>query len=327
MTKKKAGTEVLAQAGLEKTEQIELPEDWLPEGWLMVEGMAEDPNVIDPNGITMPLSSFMAARESVSAPVVYEESEPVSWMDGNPDQLRRAIVLRTENRSILLAWIKGALVETVDYGRIHFVKKDKCPAGSSCTDPFHYSKPSLWKAGAEKIAGMLGLTAVWPELRDELGHLKAGAEVIGLRCQLIDQSGRVVSEGVGARSTKQDYNDINKSLKMAKKSGLIDAVLNAGGLSEVFTQDIVDDDNLGDNVLAQLDEEGQHNLLRKANEMFGDQAEDVLSSLARNRFRISSGNWREIPARRYVDAVRSLEEKAEEGLAENVADFVEGEDE
>ncbi len=52
--------------------------------------------------------------------------------------------------------------------------------------------------------------------------------------------GRVVAEGVGARSLNQDYGDINKSLKMVEKSAHIDATLRLAGLSEVFTQDIED---------------------------------------------------------------------------------------
>ena len=48
------------------------------------------------------------------------------------------------------------------------------------------------------------------------------------------------ADGVGARSLKQDYGDINKSLKMAEKSAHIDATLRMAGLSEVFTQDIED---------------------------------------------------------------------------------------
>jgi hypothetical protein len=64
--------------------------------------------------------------------------------------------------------------------------------------------------------------------------------MILLKCQLLDMGGNTVSEGIGARTLKQDYDDANKALKMAKKSSLIDAVLNAGGLSEVFTQDVED---------------------------------------------------------------------------------------
>ena len=41
---------------------------------------------------------------------------------------------------------------------------------------------------------------------------------------------------------KDDYGDLNKGFKMAKKSALVDAVLNCAGLSEIFTQDVEDMD-------------------------------------------------------------------------------------
>ena len=61
-----------------------------------------------------------------------------------------------------------------------------------------------------------------------------------IRCEIMDAGGRVVADGIGARSLKQDYGDINKALKMAEKSAHIDATLRMAGLSEVFTQDLED---------------------------------------------------------------------------------------
>jgi hypothetical protein len=69
-----------------------------------------------------------------------------------------------------------------------------------------------------------------------------------VRCELKDAAGRVLAEGVGARSLKQDYGDLNKCLKMAEKSAHIDAVLRLAGLSEVFTQDLEDLKAVGEEV-------------------------------------------------------------------------------
>jgi hypothetical protein len=63
-----------------------------------------------------------------------------------------------------------------------------------------------------------------------------------LRCELQNSAGAVLAEGVGARALETDYGDLNKALKMTKKSGQKDAVLNCGGLSEIFTQDLEDMD-------------------------------------------------------------------------------------
>lgn len=165
-----------------------------------------------------------------------------SAFDVTPRDFKRALERRKKNRDALMEWIRESLVEGADFGRLHVVKKDVCNKGRHCDNDYHFSKPSLWKSGAEKIHGMLGLRAHWPELEAEVEALKKGQKLIVLRCILLDQAGNTVAEGVGGRSLDQDYGDINKAIKMAKKSGLIDAVLNAGGLSEIFTQDVEDMD-------------------------------------------------------------------------------------
>jgi len=165
-----------------------------------------------------------------------------SAFDIKPSLFKAGLKRRGQNRDALMTWIRDALVEGTDWGRIHVIKKDQCDAGKYCSNPYHFSKPSLWKAGAEKIVGMMGLRATWPNLDAELESVRGGGSTIFLKCQLLDMAGNPISEGIGARALDQDYNDANKAFKMAKKSSLIDAVLNAGGLSEVFTQDVEDMD-------------------------------------------------------------------------------------
>ena len=146
-----------------------------------------------------------------------------------------------------MEWLRSALVDGVDYGRIHVVSKDRCSFAKQgrvkdCGDSNHWSKPSLFKPGAEKITGMLGMTTHFPSLRqyEEAVLNKSEISTIVMRCELRDAQGRVVAEGVGARNLSQDYGDVNKSLKMVEKSAHIDAILRLAGLSEVFTQDIED---------------------------------------------------------------------------------------
>lgn len=149
---------------------------------------------------------------------------------------------RKQNRAALMDWIRSALIEGTDYGKIHVVSRSKCQAGKDCKNPNHFSKPSLFKPGAEKICGMLGVTVRYPTLPDYEKAALAGANLsqIIIRCEIVDASGRVVADGVGARIIAQDNGDINKALKMAEKSAHIDATLRMAGLSEVFTQDIED---------------------------------------------------------------------------------------
>ena len=166
-------------------------------------------------------------------------------LDIKPSLFKAGLERRKKNRDTLIDWVREALVEGTDFGRIHVIKKDRCPDGAYCSNPYHFSKPSLWKAGAEKISGMLGLRVAWPTLRDYEDRIIRGEAVteILLRCELTNSDGQLVAEGIGGRTND---GDLNKALKMAKKSGQIDAVLNVGGLSEVFTQDLEDmsDDQL-----------------------------------------------------------------------------------
>mgnify|MGYP003640846552 FL=1 len=135
---------------------------------------------------------------------------------------------RGTNRKALMSWVADALVESVDYGAIMIGGRP--------------SKKSLFKPGSEKICGMLGLRPTFPNLAQYEQAAINGKTIENLliRCELVNGANLVVSEGVGARAVRQDNNDLNKSLKMALKSAMIDATLRCAGLSEVFTQDIED---------------------------------------------------------------------------------------
>ena len=156
------------------------------------------------------------------------ESRHAGPLDMEPAAFRAGLDRRKENRNALMEWIRSALVENVDYGRIPTKRGP--------------SKPSLFKPGAEKICGMLGIITTFPTLTEYEQAAFKGVEVksVVLRCALLDSRGVIVAEGVGARSLAQDYGDLNKALKMAEKSAHIDATLRMAGLSEVFTQDIED---------------------------------------------------------------------------------------
>ena len=199
----------------------------------------------------------IAEEEPISLPAVIE-SQPkamalphssitVSPLDLPAEQFKAGLDRRKANRELLMEWLRSALIEGVDFGRIHVASKDRCQAArqgrvKDCGDPAHWSRNSLFKSGAEKITGMLGMTVHYPSLPDYEQAVLIGTTLttIMLRCELRDAHGRVVAEGVGARSVGQDYGDINKTLKMAEKSALIDSCLRLAGLSEIYTQDIED---------------------------------------------------------------------------------------
>jgi hypothetical protein len=171
----------------------------------------------------------------------------VSPLDQPAEAFRLNLERRRQNRDALIAWLKQALVEGVDYGSVHIVGKERCPLArqgraSECRDPHHHSKPALFKSGAEVICSALGLTAAYPNLPAYEQAILAQQDIrtIMLRCELRDAQGHVVAEGVGARSVAQDYGDVNRSLKMCTKSAMVDSTLRAGAISALFTQDYPD---------------------------------------------------------------------------------------
>ena len=173
----------------------------------------------------------MTPTETDQLPVAQSETpSALTPYDASPQEFKSALMRRGENRASLMAWIREALVEGVDFGRIQTKRG--------------MSKPSLWKPGAEKICGMLGLRAVFPTFRDYEQATLTGVEInnVLLRCHLTDAGGTIVSDGVGARSVASCDGDLNKALKMAAKSAMIDATLRCSGLSEVFSQDLDDDE-------------------------------------------------------------------------------------
>jgi hypothetical protein len=186
--------------------------------------------------IEHPAAAQAPAPEQQEAPAAPATTPAASPLDLPAEQFRAGLDRRQENRQALISWIWQALEAWVDYGWVWSKKRRE------------WSKPFLQKPGAEKICGMLGVTVHYPNLPDyEQAALNGVAlEHIILRAEIRDGSGNVVANGVGARSLKQDYGDLNKALKMAEKSAHIDATLRLAGISEIFTQDLEDMAGLGD---------------------------------------------------------------------------------
>ena len=133
---------------------------------------------------------------------------------------------REKNRNALIEWCSATFKEEVDYGQVVGQKK------------------SLLKPGAEKILVILGLKPIFPNLHkiEEAGSGGVEIENIVLECQIVTADDYVVGVGVGGRQVSRDRGDLNKALKMAKKSAMIDATLTCCGLSEQFTQDMEEKD-------------------------------------------------------------------------------------
>ncbi len=199
-----------------------------------------------PTSIQEPTKAIAKHKASNVVPLP-NSGVAVSPMDLPTDHFSAALNRRKQNRQLLMEWLRSSLVNGIDYGSIHVVGRDRCQLTqmghtNDCKEASHWSKPCLFKPGAEKITGMLGMTVNFPSLPDYEAAVFGDVPitVIVMRCELRDAHGHVVAEGVGARNLSQDYGDINKSFKMVEKSAHIDATLRLAGLSEMFTQDLDD---------------------------------------------------------------------------------------
>ena len=174
------------------------------------------------------------------------EPFPSSPIDYPSETFEKGIQRRHKNREVLLQWIKENLKAEADYGSIHF--DENCPyahngSADLCADPSHWSKPVLWKGGAEKILNVLGLSVHFPSLNQfemAAAHKQEINEIV-LKCQIKTHAGTVIADGVGARTIGQDGGVLNTSIKMCARASMIDATIRACGLTNVFAQNVHQD--------------------------------------------------------------------------------------
>jgi hypothetical protein len=129
---------------------------------------------------------------------------------------------------LMVAFVKVQMVENIDYGKI---------PGTS--------KPTLLKAGAEKLCRLFSLRPSY-ELIDFVTDFDKPLFHYHYRCTLVRQ-GEMVGQGDGSCNSKENkyekqkykiYDLTNTIVKMAQKRALVAAVLSSCGASEFFTQDL-----------------------------------------------------------------------------------------
>jgi hypothetical protein len=158
----------------------------------------------------------------------------------NPTELKEQLVTEGVRRELLQKFIKDNLSEGVDYGRIHIATKERCQKPWDCTNDKHFSKPCLFKPGAEKFCSLLQLRADFTADKETLEMVGNPTGLIAFRCTLTQiATGLVVAEGRGTCTVSEKGGLVNTTVKIAEKRAHIDAVLRLG-LSDSFTQDLED---------------------------------------------------------------------------------------
>lgn len=114
-------------------------------------------------------------------------------------------------------------------------------------------RPTLLKSGAEKLQMAYQLRAEYRLLNDHATVIVDSANKPWFNyeflCSLFAGDVRIC-DGVGCANSREpssgfagDYQMANKTIKVAKKRALVDAILTVSGLSGMFKRDIEDDEN------------------------------------------------------------------------------------
>ncbi len=153
-----------------------------------------------------------------------EIEQELEVLPSETESLEVSVQEQGKKREILLAYAADHMILGVDY---HDIK----------------GKKSLGKPGAEKICSLFGVVIGEPEHAQEFfdsfpDSVKEGGAIV-IKTKLY-RNGEYIGAGLGARTLKQDSGDLNKAIKMARKSSVIDAVISSFGLSDLFTQDLED---------------------------------------------------------------------------------------
>ncbi|NLJ89059.1 MAG: hypothetical protein GX327_09880 [Epulopiscium sp.] len=135
-----------------------------------------------------------------------------------------------ERINMLQEFIKKHMKKGEDYGEIPGI-----------------SKPTLLKAGAEKLCDVYGFSKL-VEVKNRMEDWEKGFFHYEVEVTLINKKTALIeSQGLGSCNSKErkyryqdSYTIVNTILKMAKKRALIDAVLSATRSSGIFTQDVED---------------------------------------------------------------------------------------
>jgi hypothetical protein len=175
-------------------------------------------------------NEYIPEPDDLNTPVAVREAQaPVPALRPRTpqvDDLEAALQVWTSERAVVQRFLKQELRANVDYYTLKIGGKE--------------SKPSLSKAGAEKVLGWLKIQASFLPDTGTWEMLGRPQDLLCYVCTLRTRSGEIVGEGRGARSLKKDGGDVNKAIKMAEKSSMVSAVLRTGALSDVFTQDLED---------------------------------------------------------------------------------------
>lgn len=162
------------------------------------------------------------------------------------EELEKQLSEYEERRNVFREWLLRKFVPGVHYGTPPGTARFNANGdlldfkGNVVDKDAWQHKPSLYKAGALMLKDVLQLREVFEPDRDTWEQQGGDSGTFVIKCTLFDRlTGRPVSEGRGSYSVGGRIKaNANTAIKMAEKSALVDAVLNAAAVADLFTQDM-----------------------------------------------------------------------------------------
>jgi hypothetical protein len=151
------------------------------------------------------------------------------------EQMKLGLAEYETRRYEFRAWLLSQLKEGLHYGHPPGCE----PRRNGPTKEQWTIKKSLYKAGADFVVDLMGILPVYSNDMDTWKQCGEKPLLICYVCILTDKANEPVGEGRGTCQAKNSE-DSNRAAKMAKKRAKVDAVLDAYGLSDLFTQDVED---------------------------------------------------------------------------------------
>jgi hypothetical protein len=183
--------------------------------------MSDAQELIVSNQVASPPSTQLSVdlySAMMTAPVAFIESQLAEYKD---------------KRIAFRRW----LLENMEYG-VHYAFPPGCNSNSN--DDWK-AKPSLYKAGAELVCDLMRWRASYAADPEAWKQLGGSAGKIVIKCSLYSRAtGELIADGIGSGVSGEKKMGDNSTLKMAQKRALVCAVLNAQGLSDLFSQDLED---------------------------------------------------------------------------------------
>lgn len=170
-------------------------------------------------------------------------------------QMKTVLAEYDDRRAAFRQWLLSQLEKGVHYGVVPGTEPKQDSAGNYVDfkgniirrDQWRPEKPSLYKAGADFLCDLLMLDPTFSPDLEAWKMLGAKEGTVVICCRLLcrgdspffpgREKGEVIGEGRGAGVVGDKKRDANAALKVAQKSSKVDAVINALGLSDLFTQD------------------------------------------------------------------------------------------